>query len=131
VEQVHKAVRLSKDNGIQTGMFLMWGYEGEEMEDVEATVKHVKTCRPDVFFTTVSYPIKGTPYFDRVQDRLVSPAGWAQSTDRDLRIKNRHSRDFYRYADDLLRNEMAANPDPLSILAAREGLQKTAAEVEV
>ena len=79
VEQVHNAVRLSKDNGIQTGMFLMWGYEGEEMEDVEATVNHVKTCRPDVFFTTVSYPIKGTPYFDRVQDRLVSPAGWAQT----------------------------------------------------
>jgi radical SAM superfamily enzyme YgiQ (UPF0313 family) len=130
VEQVRKAVRLAKENGIQTGMFLMWGYEGEEIEDIEATVEHVKSCRPDVFFTTVSYPIKGTPYFDRVQDRLVPLAGWAMSTDRDFRIKNRHSRKFYRYADDLLRCEMAASPDPVSILTAREGLQRTAIETE-
>jgi anaerobic magnesium-protoporphyrin IX monomethyl ester cyclase len=130
VEQVRKAVRLSKDNGIQTGMFLMWGYDGEEMEDVEATVEHVKACRPDVFFTTVSYPIKGTPYFDRVKDRLVPIAGWAESTDRDFRIKSRHSRTFYKYADELLRNEMAAQPDATSILAARQGLERSAAEVE-
>src|SRR3954470_3714195 len=71
VEQVRTAVALCKANGIQTGMFLMWGYEGEEIEDIEATVEHVKACRPDIYFTTVSYPIKGTPYFDRVADRLV------------------------------------------------------------
>ena len=72
VEQVREAVSLCKQNGIQTGMFLMWGYEGEEIADIEATVDHVKQCRPDVFFTTVSYPIKGTPYFDKVASRLVS-----------------------------------------------------------
>jgi radical SAM superfamily enzyme YgiQ (UPF0313 family) len=131
VEQVRKAVRMAKDNGIQTGMFLMWGYDGEGIEDVEATVEHVKACKPDVFFTTVSYPIKGTPYFDRVQSRLVSPRGWAESTDRDFRIQGRHSRNFYRYADDLLRSEMAADPDKGSILAARQGLTRSAAEVEV
>ena len=49
-------------------MFLMWGYEGEELEDIAATVEHVKASNPDVFFTTVSYPIKGTGYFDKVRD---------------------------------------------------------------
>lgn len=130
VEQVRNAVRLSKSNGIQAGMFLMWGYEGEQIEDVEATVEHVKTCRPDVFFTTISYPIKGTPYFERVQNRLISIEAWARTTDREFRIKDRHSRNFYRYADDLLRSEMAASPDARSILAAREGLRRTASEVE-
>ena len=76
VEQVREAVSLCKQNGIQTGMFLMWGYEGEEIADIEATVDHVKQCRPDVFFTTVSYPIKGTPYFDKVASRLVSIGAW-------------------------------------------------------
>ena len=42
----------------------MWGYEGEELEDIEATIAHVKTSDPDVFFTTVAYPIKGTPYYE-------------------------------------------------------------------
>jgi radical SAM superfamily enzyme YgiQ (UPF0313 family) len=54
VEQVRSAVALCKRMGIQTGMFLMWGYDGEEISDIEATVDHVKQCRPDVFFTTVS-----------------------------------------------------------------------------
>ena len=52
-------------------MFFMWGYEGEDLADIEATYEHVKACRPDVFFTTVSYPIKGTPYYDEVAPKLV------------------------------------------------------------
>jgi hypothetical protein len=30
----------------QVGMFLMWGYEGEELEDIAATVEHVKASNP-------------------------------------------------------------------------------------
>ena len=39
IEQVQSAVTLCRSRGIQTGMFLMWGYEGEELEDIEATVQ--------------------------------------------------------------------------------------------
>ncbi len=127
VEQVQRAVALCKSRGIQTGMFLMWGYEGEEIEDVEATVAHVKTCRPDVFFTTVSYPIKGTPYFDRVSDRLVRIDDWARSTDRDFKIRSRHSRNFYKNADRLLKSEMSGATD---VQVARTALQNSAVEVE-
>jgi len=130
VEQVRTAVHLCKSRGIQTGMFLMWGYDGEELEDIEKTVDHVKTCRPDVCFTTVSYPIKGTPYYERVSQRLVAISGWDQSTDRDLRIRGRHSRRFYQHADELLRNEIAAEPDAVKIQAAREGLRSTWSEIE-
>jgi anaerobic magnesium-protoporphyrin IX monomethyl ester cyclase len=130
VDQVSRAIDLCKANGIQTGMFLMWGYDGEEIEDIEATVDHVRRCRPDIFFTTVSYPIKGTPYFERVKTRLVNIAEWKQSTDRDYRIQGRHSRRFYHYADELLRSEAADRPDIQKILAAREGLRQTWHEVE-
>ena len=82
VEQVRNSVRLLKANGIQTGMFLMWGYEGEELEDIEATVEHVRQTKPDVCFTTVSYPIRGTPYYERLTSQLVLVDDWAQSTDR-------------------------------------------------
>jgi len=105
-EQVRTAVALAKARGIKTGMFLMWGYEGEELEDIEATVEHVKRSNPDVFFTTVSYPIKGTPYFEEVSPRLVSLKAWADASDRDYRIRGRHSRRFYQYADQLLRSEV-------------------------
>ncbi|MCU1259694.1 MAG: Radical domain protein [Bryobacterales bacterium] len=130
VEQVRKAVALCKQNGIQTGMFLMWGYEGEEISDIEATVEHVKMCRPDVFFTTVSYPIKGTPYFDRVAPKLVNVRPWRESTDRDFSIRGRHSRRFYQHADELLKSEMSGEPDAEKIRNARESLERTREEVE-
>ncbi len=131
VEQVQNAVRLCKENNIETGMFLMWGYDGEELSDIEATIDHVKTCRPDVFLTTVSYPIKGTPYFDRVAERLVSIAPWASSSDRNFQVRGRHSRRFYQSADELLRKEMAAVPNAPAIAMAREQMLDARYEVEV
>jgi anaerobic magnesium-protoporphyrin IX monomethyl ester cyclase len=109
VEQVRKAIKLAQEHGMQVGMFLMWGYEGEELEDIAATVEHVKLSRPDVFFTTVAYPIKGTGYFDKVRDKVELPIEWAHASDRDFVVNGRHSKDYYRLADQWLRNEVEAN----------------------
>ena len=125
VEQVRDAVELCRRHGMQAGMFLMWGYEGEQIEDIEATAAHVKACRPDIFLTTVSYPIKGTPYYDEVTPRLVQLGSWTATTDRDLRIAGRHSRRYYSFADQLLRAQ-----DTAAMEAARRGLRDTFAEVE-
>jgi radical SAM superfamily enzyme YgiQ (UPF0313 family) len=144
VEEVQTAVALCRSAGIQTGMFLMWGYEGEELSDIEATVEHVKKADPDIFFTTVSYPIKGTPYFSEVADRVESLKLWKDSSDREFRIRKRHSRQFYKFADKLLRSEVELkhlglkyDADAASLAAlrsgiaeARAGLASTHAEVE-
>ena len=106
IEQVHKAVEMCRERGIQSGMFLMWGYEGEDLNDIEATIRHVSTSKPDIFFTTVSYPIKGTPYYNRIAPRLIQIAPWGKSSDRELKIQGRHSRTFYAHADKLLREEV-------------------------
>jgi radical SAM superfamily enzyme YgiQ (UPF0313 family) len=106
VEQVRDAVELCRARGIETGMFLMWGYEGEELADIEATVAHVRNCNPNVFLTTVSYPIKGTPYFEQVAGRLVNGGDWRSKTDRDWKVRGRHSRRYYQFADRLLRSEV-------------------------
>jgi radical SAM superfamily enzyme YgiQ (UPF0313 family) len=144
VEQVHKAVQMCRERGVQSGMFLMWGYEGEEMEDIEATINHVRTSKPDIFFTTVSYPIKGTPYYNRIAQNLIQIAPWGQTSDREYKIRGRHSRNFYAHADKLLREEVAlaraldsspASEDNLSLLrqsieSERHALLSTYAEVE-
>ena len=109
VEQVRNAVRLAKRYGIKVGMFLMWGYEGEDLEDIAATVEHVKLTNPDIFFTTVSYPIKGTPYFDTVNDKVGLPGAWADASDRDYVIDGRQGKDYYRLADLWLRSEVDAH----------------------
>lgn len=109
VEQVQRAVKLAQKHGIRVGMFLMWGYEGEELDDIAATVDHVKQSNPDVFFTTVSYPIKGTPYFETVKDKVQLFNAWSDSTDRDYFIGGRKGKDYYRLADVWLRNEVEAS----------------------
>ena len=106
VQAVRQAVALCRQYGIETGMFLMWGYEGEELEEIEATIDHVRSSNPDVFLTTVSYPIKGTPYFSKVASRVVQIKPWGQTSDRELEISGRRPREFYRVADDLLRCEV-------------------------
>lgn len=129
-DQVYSAIELCRARGIQTGMFLMWGYAGEDLDDIEATISHVKRCRPDIFFTTVSYPIKGTPYFDKVSDQLVRLQPWSSSTERDVKIRGRHSRNFYRHADNLLRSETEPIPDPAKVSAARAAMLGAAHEAE-
>ena len=108
IEEVTWAAKAAKRYGIQVGMFLMWGYSGEQIEDIAATVELVKECQPDIYLTTVAYPIKNTAYFARTADRVVLDRDWADSTDRDYRIRGRHSRHYYKLADQWLNNEVAA-----------------------
>jgi radical SAM superfamily enzyme YgiQ (UPF0313 family) len=135
---------MCRERGIQSGMFLMWGYEGEELEDIEATIQHVSVTKPDIFFTTVSYPIKGTPYYKKISERLVQLGPWSKSSDREIKIRGRHTGRFYSHVDKLLRDEVAKSrlladplqePEQLNLLnnrirEARESMRATFAEVE-
>ena len=107
VEQVQQACRLLRARGIEVGMFIMLGYAGEEPSDLEATVAHLKKAAPDVFLTTVAYPIKGTPYYDEVEGRLQEPRAWAERTDRDLVVRGRRSRLYYDFARRWMEGEVA------------------------
>lgn len=88
-------------------MFIMLGYDGERTDDLRATVEHLKRTAPDIFLTTVSYPIKGTPYYDQVSSHLAAPRSWAETTDRDLNIANRPSRRYYDFARRWISGEVA------------------------
>lgn len=146
VPEVQAATHRLQSAGIQVGMFLMWGYEGEEPADIEATIAHVKRTNPDVFFTTVAYPIKGTPYFDEVGERIVSTRAWEAASDRDYAIRGRRSKRYFGFATSRLKHEVAlhrlrqaglsartAAPmlrEGIGVLRGRLGMRWTASEVE-
>lgn len=106
VAEVEQATAWLKAAGIAAGMFLMWGYDGETAADIEATIDFVARTDPDVFLTTVAYPIKGTPYFDAVADAVVGPADWAAGTDRDHVVTGRPGPRYYRHATRRLRHRV-------------------------
>ncbi len=141
VEEVAWAAKAAKRHGIEVGMFLMWGYSGEQVDDIAATVELVKQCQPDVYLTTVAYPIKNTGYFKNTAQSVVLEKEWAAATDREFRIRGRHSRRYYKQADAWLRNEVEATriaaEDPTAAamkraaaLSARESMLGLAAETE-
>jgi anaerobic magnesium-protoporphyrin IX monomethyl ester cyclase len=122
----------------------MLGYDGEELTDLEQTVDHLKKAAPDVFLTTVAYPIKGTHYYKQVEENIIEPKPWDQRTDRDLTVAGRHSRRFYSYATRWMVNEVAVHrmlngqpASPVKLAKAyvnarvgRIGMTMTAREVE-
>jgi radical SAM superfamily enzyme YgiQ (UPF0313 family) len=107
VEQVRHATSLLKQRGIETGMFIMLGYEDERLEDLEATVEHLKRAAPDVFLTTVAYPIKGTEYYERALPGIVNGRPFAARSDRDLGIAGRHSRRYYGFVRQWMDGEVS------------------------
>lgn len=109
VEDVQRKTHMLQQAGIETGMFIMLGYDGETIEDIEATVEHLKVANPDIFLTTVAYPIKGTPYYARVENRVLADKAWAERSDRDLTVAGRYSRRFYSFATRWMVNEVALN----------------------
>jgi anaerobic magnesium-protoporphyrin IX monomethyl ester cyclase len=106
VADIQAKTRMLQAKGIQVGMFIMLGYEGEEMDDIAATAEHLKQSNPDIFLTTVAYPIKGTAYYEQVSERVFSHLPWEVRTDRDLSVRGRHSPRFYRHATRWLVNEV-------------------------
>jgi hypothetical protein len=79
------------------------------MADIEATVDHLKKSNPDVFLTTVAYPIKGTQYYQAVEHKIVAAADWDARTDRDLKVAGRYSRRFYDHATRWMVSEVNLN----------------------
>jgi anaerobic magnesium-protoporphyrin IX monomethyl ester cyclase len=106
-ERVRSMVHLLQKYGIEVGMFIMLGYDGEERADLEETVEHLKLAGPDTFLTTVAYPIKGTPYYASVADRVVARRAWDEGSDRDYTVAGRHSPRYYQFATRWMVSEVA------------------------
>lgn len=106
-EQVINSVSLLRQAGIETGMFFMWGFDDETLEDIEATIDLAQTCQPDLALTTVAYPIKGTAFFDSLAQRnLVTEVGFTHGTDRDTKIGGQRSKTTYAWASKLLQSRL-------------------------
>lgn len=107
VERVQETAARLRRRGIEVGLFIMLGYDGETLEDLHATVGHLKRVRPDVFLTTVAYPIAGTPFYRQVESRLKASGPWTETSDRDLVVRGRPVRRYYDFARRWIAAEVA------------------------
>ncbi|MFQ5854081.1 MAG: B12-binding domain-containing radical SAM protein [Anaerolineae bacterium] len=108
VEQIYEATQRLKEADIQVGFFLQFGYPGETREDVEKTLQMVRDCRPDDIGMSVSYPLPGTKFFERVQDQLGVKQNWVDSNDLAMLYRGPFTTDFYRQLHTALHKEFRA-----------------------
>jgi anaerobic magnesium-protoporphyrin IX monomethyl ester cyclase len=106
-ERVQAMTHLLQKHGIEVGMFIMLGYDGEGRDDLQATVDHLKAAGPDTFLTTVAYPIKNTPYYQSVADKVIARRAWELGSDRDYTVEGRHSPRYYQFATRWMVSEVA------------------------
>jgi anaerobic magnesium-protoporphyrin IX monomethyl ester cyclase len=102
VEQIAKARRNLRQAGIRACYFLQFGYPGETWEDIQATIKLVGDTRPDDIGVSVSYPLPGTKFFDRVQAQLGDKTNWTDSEDLAMIFQGAYTNEFYRALHDAL-----------------------------
>ncbi|MBI2268931.1 MAG: B12-binding domain-containing radical SAM protein [Bacteroidetes bacterium] len=96
VEQIYKAVNLLKHYGIKPSLFLQFGYLGETKEDIELTIKMVNDLLPEDIGVSVSYPLPGTKFYEKVKEELKEKSNWTDSDELVLMFKNTYSPAFYR-----------------------------------
>lgn len=96
VEQIHEAVPKLQKKGVNVALFLQFGYLGETLEDVNKTIKMVLDIMPNEIGISVSYPLPGTKFYDKVKDDLRAKANWVDSDDLDLMFDNTYTPAFYK-----------------------------------
>jgi radical SAM superfamily enzyme YgiQ (UPF0313 family) len=105
VEQVREAARRLKEAGIRPGFFLQFGYPGEDWADVQATLQLVRDCDPDDIGMSVSYPLPGTPFYERVKDSMTARGNWIDSEEMAMLYDGPYSTAFYHRVYDALHAE--------------------------
>ncbi|HQQ97470.1 MAG TPA: radical SAM protein [Cyclobacteriaceae bacterium] len=79
--QIREATRQLRSQHIAVGYFLQFGYPGESREDIEATLQMVLDQMPDEIGISVSYPLPGTKFYERVKSELSTKQNWIDSDD--------------------------------------------------
>jgi len=96
VTDIYRAAELLRNNGIEVGFFLQFGYPGEVWDDVQLTLKMVRECKPDDIGISVSYPLPGTKFFERVKLELGEKQNWTDSDDLAMLYRGPFPTEFYR-----------------------------------
>jgi anaerobic magnesium-protoporphyrin IX monomethyl ester cyclase len=105
VAQIREAARMLQDGGIDVGLFLQFGYPGEEWDDVEATLQLVRDVSPHDIGVSVSYPLPGTKFYERVRAELGRKQNWFDSDDLAMMYRATYEPEFYRVLHHVVHRE--------------------------
>lgn len=96
VEQIYEATLLLKKNGINPSFFIQFGYPGETKDDIVKTINMINELLPHEIGVSVSYPLPGTLFYEKVKTYLKEKTNWTDSDELALMFRNTYAPAFYK-----------------------------------
>lgn len=96
VEQIYRSTALMKKQGIKPSFFIQFGYLGEVKEDIEQTIKMINDLLPFEIGISVSYPLPGTLFYEKVKADLKKKTNWTDSDEMALMFNNTFPPSYYK-----------------------------------
>ncbi len=107
VDETRAAVARLRKAKVRVGLFLQFGYHGEEWAEIQETRALLRELLPDDIGISVSYPLPGTGYYAKMAERLGEKRNWSESRDLDPLVEGaRFSARFYRTLSQVVHAEL-------------------------
>ena len=96
ISQIETATKLLRQHNIKPCFFIQFGYLGETNKDIKLTIKMINRLLPDELGISVSYPLPGTGFYEKVKDQLQQKENWTDSDELALMFQNTYKPAFYK-----------------------------------
>lgn len=96
VAQIYSATKLLRKYGIKPSFFIQFGYLGETKQDIQLTIKMINELLPDEIGISVSYPLPGTVFYEKVKATMEAKTNWTDSDELALMFHNTYKPAFYK-----------------------------------
>jgi len=96
VEQIAESTKLIRKYGMKPSFFIQFGYLGETKDDIRKTIKMINELLPHEIGISVSYPLPGTGFFEKVKADMKDKTNWTDSDELALMFHNTYQPAFYK-----------------------------------
>lgn len=96
IDQIHRSTLLMKAHHIKPSFFIQFGYPGEHKQDIKLTIDMINELLPFEIGISISYPLPGTVFHEKVKADLLHKTNWTDSDEMALLFKNTYSAPYYK-----------------------------------
>ena len=96
IKQIREATALMKAQGIKPSFFIQFGYPGEMKDDIALTIAMINELLPFEIGISVSYPLPGTSFYEKVKNELKKKTNWTDSDEMALLFTNTFPANYYK-----------------------------------
>ncbi len=96
IAQIENATKLLQSKGVKVAFFIQYGYIGETEKNIKETIDLIKRLKPDNIGVSISYPLPGTSFYEKVKHQFKGKQNWKDSDDLALLFKSTFNQEYYR-----------------------------------